>query len=44
MVASTKDLLEVPAISGCWRADVLATSPDGSWRTAWEAQLSPDNH
>ncbi|MFH8684256.1 competence protein CoiA family protein [Streptomyces lydicus] len=33
--------LEVPAISGRWRADVLATAPDRSWRMAWEAQLSP---
>lgn len=24
-----------------WRADVLATSPDGSRRMAWEAQLAP---
>ena len=32
--------LEVPASSGRWRADVLVTSPDGSQRTAWEAQLS----
>ncbi|MBP8532122.1 hypothetical protein GWI24_02605 [Streptomyces sp. MK37H] len=33
--------LEVPAASGRWRADVLATSPDGPQRMAWEAQLSP---
>jgi competence CoiA-like predicted nuclease len=32
--------LEVPAASGWWRADVLATSPAGSQRMAWEAQLS----
>ena len=30
--------LEVPG--DMWRADVLATSPDGSLRMAWEAQLS----
>ncbi|MER7338600.1 competence protein CoiA family protein [Streptomyces sp. NPDC000075] len=33
--------LEVPAHDGTWRADVLATSPDGARRVAWEAQLSP---
>ncbi|MEY9912842.1 hypothetical protein ABIA35_009109 [Catenulispora sp. MAP12-49] len=31
---------EVPAADGSWRADVLATSPDGLLRMAWEAQLS----
>lgn len=31
--------LEVPGDG--WRADVLATSPDGLRRMAWEAQLSP---
>lgn len=33
--------LEVAAEDGSWRADVLATSPDGTQRIAWEAQLSP---
>ncbi|QIY56818.1 hypothetical protein HEP86_22675 [Streptomyces sp. RPA4-5] len=33
--------LEVPSTSGRWRADILATSPDGSMRMAWETQLSP---
>lgn len=31
--------LEVPGNG--WRADVLATSPDGTKRMAWEAQLAP---
>ena len=30
--------LEVPGNG--WRADVLATSPDGKTRMAWEAQLA----
>ncbi|WP_327075570.1 competence protein CoiA family protein (plasmid) [Kitasatospora purpeofusca] len=33
--------LEVRAADGSWRADVLATDPAGTWRTALEAQLSP---
>lgn len=33
--------LEVPAHDGTWRADVMATSPNGERRMAWEAQLSP---
>lgn len=33
--------LEVGAPDGTWRADVLATSHDGTRRIAWEAQLSP---
>ncbi|WP_449479330.1 competence protein CoiA family protein [Streptomyces abikoensis] len=33
--------LEVPAADGSWRADVMASSPDGTRRMAWEAQLSP---
>ncbi|MFI8991112.1 competence protein CoiA family protein [Streptomyces antimycoticus] len=33
--------LEVPAEDGSWRADVMASSPDGAQRMAWEAQLSP---
>ncbi|WP_247195860.1 competence CoiA family protein [Streptomyces sp. GESEQ-35] len=33
--------LEVPAEDGSWRADVMASSPDGTERMAWEAQLSP---
>ncbi|MFC9609080.1 competence protein CoiA family protein [Streptomyces niveus] len=33
--------LEVPADDGSWRADVMASSADGSQRMAWEAQLSP---
>jgi competence protein CoiA len=33
--------LEVSSTPRTWRADVLATSPDGSSRMAWEAQLSP---
>lgn len=33
--------LEVPAENGSWRADVMASSPDGTQRMAWEAQLSP---
>ncbi|MFF4579973.1 competence protein CoiA family protein [Streptomyces sp. NPDC001373] len=33
--------LEVAAADGSWRADVMATSPDGTRRIAWEAQLSP---
>lgn len=32
--------LEVPAEDGSWRADVMAASPDGTRRMAWEAQLS----
>ncbi|MFH8476949.1 hypothetical protein [Streptomyces sp. NPDC018000] len=32
--------LEVPAEDGSWRADVMASSADGSQRMAWEAQLS----
>nr|WP_229882185.1 competence protein CoiA family protein [Streptomyces alanosinicus] len=32
--------LEVSAPDGRWRADVMATSPDGTLRMAWEAQLS----
>ncbi|WP_128637640.1 competence protein CoiA family protein [Streptomyces sp. C] len=32
--------LEVAAQDGSWRADVMATSPDGERRVAWEAQLS----
>lgn len=33
--------LEVRAPNGSWRADVLASSHDGTRRIAWEAQLSP---
>ncbi len=33
--------MEVAAHDGTWRADVMATSPDGERRMAWEAQLSP---
>ncbi|MGJ3227098.1 competence protein CoiA family protein [Micromonospora aurantiaca (nom. illeg.)] len=33
--------LEVRAPDGTWRADVLASSHDGTRRIAWEAQLSP---
>ncbi|MFE5543590.1 competence protein CoiA family protein [Streptomyces sp. NPDC056534] len=33
--------LEVAGQDGSWRADVMATSPDGTQRIAWEAQLSP---
>lgn len=33
--------LEVPGPRGAWRADVLATDPAGSWKTALEAQLAP---
>ncbi|MFI0741198.1 hypothetical protein ACH4PU_24440 [Streptomyces sp. NPDC021100] len=33
--------LEVPAEDGSWRADVMASAPDGARRMAWEAQLSP---
>lgn len=33
--------LEVRAEDGSWRADVMATSADGTRRMAWEAQLSP---
>ncbi|MEU5211785.1 competence protein CoiA family protein [Streptomyces sp. NPDC020742] len=33
--------LEVAAADGTWRADVMASSPDGARRMAWEAQLSP---
>ncbi|RKR88437.1 competence protein CoiA-like protein [Micromonospora pisi] len=33
--------LEVRAPDGTWRADVLASSHDGTQRIAWEAQLSP---
>ncbi|MEU8586678.1 competence protein CoiA family protein [Streptomyces sp. NPDC048664] len=33
--------LEVRGPDGDWRADVMASSPDGSLRMAWEAQLSP---
>ncbi|WP_331743210.1 competence protein CoiA family protein (plasmid) [Streptomyces sp. NBC_00868] len=32
--------LEVAALDRSWRADVMATSPDGLRRMAWEAQLS----
>ncbi|MFD7736673.1 competence protein CoiA, partial [Kitasatospora phosalacinea] len=32
--------LEVRAPDGTWRADVMAASPDGGRRIAWEAQLS----
>ncbi|MFE0774336.1 competence protein CoiA [Streptomyces sp. NPDC058861] len=32
--------LEVRGPEGVWRADVMATSPDGTARMAWEAQLS----
>jgi hypothetical protein len=32
---------EVAAPDGSWRADVMATSPDGTQRVALEAQLSP---
>ncbi|MBM9624787.1 competence protein CoiA family protein [Streptomyces zhihengii] len=32
--------LEVAADDRSWRADVMATSPDGTQRMAWEAQLS----
>ncbi|SFY44908.1 hypothetical protein OH786_00140 [Streptomyces atratus] len=32
--------LEVAAADGSWRADVMATSPDGERRMAWEAQGS----
>ncbi|GAB2910041.1 competence protein CoiA family protein [Streptomyces mayteni] len=31
---------EVPAADGAWRADVLATSPDGARRLALEAQIA----
>ncbi|MFF4583396.1 competence protein CoiA [Streptomyces sp. NPDC001373] len=33
--------LEVRGPGGNWRADVMASSPDGTLRMAWEAQLSP---
>ncbi|MFK0016361.1 competence protein CoiA family protein [Streptomyces sp. NPDC091027] len=33
--------LEVAAADRSWRADVMAGSPDGARRMAWEAQLSP---
>lgn len=33
--------LEVAAEDGTWRADVMASSPDGARRMAWEVQLSP---
>lgn len=33
--------LEVPAEDGSWRADVMASSVDGTHRMAWEAQLPP---
>ncbi|WP_328508304.1 competence protein CoiA family protein [Streptomyces mirabilis] len=33
--------LEVAGGDGAWRADVMASSPDGSRHIAWEAQLSP---
>ncbi|MFI1652173.1 competence protein CoiA family protein [Streptomyces avidinii] len=33
--------LEVAAADRSWRADVMASSPDGARRMAWEAQLSP---
>ncbi|MEV5864832.1 competence protein CoiA family protein [Streptomyces sp. NPDC052071] len=33
--------LEVAAADCSWRADVMATSVDGTQRMAWEAQLSP---
>jgi hypothetical protein len=33
--------LEVTGPDGAWRADVLAASPVGTRRIAWEAQLSP---
>ncbi|WP_431676030.1 competence protein CoiA [Kitasatospora sp. KL5] len=32
--------LEVRAPDGTWRADVMASSPNGARRIAWEAQLS----
>lgn len=36
--------MEVRAADGTWRADVLASSADGTRRVAWEAQLSPITH
>ncbi|WP_155246130.1 competence protein CoiA family protein [Salinispora arenicola] len=36
--------LEVRARDGSWRADVLASSHEGTQRVAWEAQLSPISH
>ncbi|WP_327378854.1 competence protein CoiA family protein (plasmid) [Streptomyces sp. NBC_01216] len=33
--------LEIRGPDGDWRADVMSTSPDGTARMAWEAQLSP---
>ncbi|NJP35772.1 hypothetical protein HCJ94_28380 [Micromonospora sp. HSS6-12] len=33
--------MEVRASDGTWRADVLASSHDGTRHIAWEAQLSP---
>lgn len=33
--------LEVGSPDGSWRADVMAFSPEGDKRMAWEAQLSP---
>jgi hypothetical protein len=33
--------LEVPGPRGTWRADVLASDPAGTWKTALEAQLAP---
>ncbi|MFE2149290.1 hypothetical protein ACFXAO_04575 [Streptomyces lavendulae] len=33
--------LEVRGPDGDWRADVMASGPDGRTRMAWEAQLSP---
>ncbi|HZN71518.1 MAG TPA: hypothetical protein VFC00_07530 [Micromonosporaceae bacterium] len=35
--------LEVTGPDRSWRADVLATSPDGSRTVAWEAQLAPQH-
>jgi len=39
-VAGWHAALEVTAPDRSWRADVLATSPDGSRTVAWEAQLA----
>jgi len=36
-------ILEARDADGRWIADVLATSPDGSRRIAWEAQLARQN-
>ncbi|MET7802878.1 competence protein CoiA, partial [Streptomyces decoyicus] len=33
--------LEARGPDGIWRADVLATDPTGTWKTALEAQLAP---